>query len=246
MKQVSLFLLSIAVSISWAYAQTGNKAIDGNLTSYTEKVKAGNYFEAMLKLQAVKAITDSLIGVQLADALPKEAGNWVITSAADKGPQRGPVAGSNSNGGTINVTRVYRDKTEKVIPDSVVAMMRTVDPHMADHVTGPMGDGGVMKKALTVTVTNNMMEMATFINSYSETGTPTGPANMPGVSTKSIRIKGYRALATNNKSFNSYELCIIVGSSIIKISGESLTDNSVVDKIAETIDYNKIKAILGE
>ena len=43
-----------------------------------------------------------------------------------------------------------------------------------------------------------------------------------------------------------HEEDVAVGASLIKITGQALDDNSVVEKLAEAIDFNKIKVLFGE
>lgn len=234
-----LALLCATITI----AQSGNKTLDSKLAVYAEKVKVGNYYEAVIKLNEVRQLTDSLIATQVSAALPKEVGDWALTndSKASAPLPSGPMPQSGTQGNAITVSRFYRNKKEVAAADSVGKQMSINDPHA--HAPNEQMD--MFSPTMFVTITNNPMEISTVLMMYSDDGQAQGPS-MPGSVSKSLKIKNHRAVMMNNLGMKTCELTIIVGASVVKVIGQALKDNADMEKVANAIDFSKIKAILGE
>jgi hypothetical protein len=243
MKRIYFAFCLLLSTVYFANAQS-NKAIESQVSSFNEKVKTGNYSEASSILKSLEAEVDSLMKVKVAEAFPKESGTWQLS--LNNQAQNGigammmamPSMASGGGKSSVNIVLYYKDKSEK--PDTSAGKLSPADPK-----AGMILPGAMFKKSITVTVTTNGYELSQFLQSYAnENASP--PGDPMGNSIKAAKVKNYRAVIKDIGMMKMHEEDVAVGASLIKISGQALDDNAAVEKLAEAIDFNKIKALFGE
>ena len=153
MKKVN-FIFCLLFATSFFVNAQSNKAIESQVSSFNEKIKAGNYLEANSILKGLETVVDSLMKSKVAEAFPKESGSWQLSlnNPAQSGlaAMMTPMLPMPQGGGktSISIVLYYKDKSEK--PDTSAGKMSPADPR-----PGMMIPGAMFKKSITVTVTTN-------------------------------------------------------------------------------------------
>lgn len=124
----------------------------------------------------------------------------------------------------------------------------------APPATPPSMNMGAMgmnneKPRLIISISNNAMVASNiaFINSGSDSNQMTSSlVGEGGEEKKAIKIKNYRAMSKYNKMMRSGEVAVIVGAGVVQIQGNNIENTDLLQKFAEQVDYQKIKAVFGE
>jgi hypothetical protein len=237
------FSILILSYVSGLFAQSGVKPIDIAFAELCKDVKSAQYLKARMEIKSMQSIMDSLIGIQVAEAFPKQVEMWILTDSRPEATgqsQRNAAYTSVSQGANVDITKYYVSKVP--ITNSQPKPNESPENH---SVTDDPHHGSI-QPGISITVTNSMMDLSSFITNYNEQKTPSASANANMYQTLSYRIQNYRTLDTRNPSMKMRQLEIIVGSAIVRINIQGLEDTSIALKIAEKINFTILKQVFGE
>lgn len=224
MKRIVSTALTVFVISSLAQAQDAQSYIN----KATENLKTKNYQAALKNLGEAKKVVNDLLGDQLAAALPQTVGAWKLGKS--DGHDMGYM-----NPNEISVMRTYKNAdAEKKKQEEMADLPENLDPAMM------MGDESPY---ITASVSNNMMMANEVMMAHSEENYTMGS---PEEEFEAIRVKGYRATIRYNKEFKNGTVTVLAGGGLVRLEGNQLTDKNVMKQIAEAINYDTIKSILGE
>lgn len=233
-----LIIALLFSSFNILYAQTEMQEIDTQLKQSTEALKTKSYLAAANALQKAKDETVKLLNGQLNLTFPQKVGAWSLVDENNKmQPQRSmsmPSPPSITPGVIdVNVTRNYETE-KKAEPKKDTAAKLAHTP--------PSGMMNNLQPRISVTISNNA-RIATNINNMHSGKEASGPVRDD---IKPLKVKNYNALLRTPKNMKNTELSLVVGGAVIQIKGTNLEDTGVLEKIAEQMDFQKIKFVLGE
>lgn len=224
MKRIVSTALTLLVLSTIAQAQDAQS----HLTKASENIKSKNYQEALKNLGEAKKIVNDLLGEQLAQALPAQVGDWKMHK-----PEENGMGYMNPN--EVSVTRIYKSEAEAKKKEAELAQMpENLDPSMM------MGDE---ETKINVTISNNMMMANEVMMAHSEENYNMGS---PEEEFSAIRVKGYRATVRFHKEFGSGGVTVLAGGGLVRIEPNKIDNKETLVKIAEAINYDTVKSILGE
>lgn len=202
-----------------------------HINKASENIKAKKYQEAIKNLNDARKVVTDLISDQLSAALPKTVGGWAMNEDPNLS-----MSGMGGGQNEVSVTKVYfneelQKKSQEGQDDNPA--------NIGDPMMYGMGSGSQVQ----VTITNNMMNASDVMMAHS--GDNMGGGN-PDEDFEALRIKGFRAALRFNKQYGSGSLTVIAGGGVVRIELNNMDDKSVLQQFAEAINYDTVKAILGE
>lgn len=226
MKRIVSTALTVFMLSSIAQAQDAQ----GYLNKASENIKSKNYKEALKNLGEAKKIVNDLLGGQLSEALPAQVGEWKMNVPEDFEP------GMSGSPNMVSVRRIYTNAAEeKKRQEEVSNMPENLDPAMMMMEEEPK---------INVTVSNDMMIANEVMMAHSDENFSMGS---PDEFFEATRIKGYRATVRFNKQYGSGAVTVIAGSGVVRIEPATrFDDKDILVKIAEAVNYETVKSILGE
>lgn len=254
--------LTVAIlfsTMSFLNAQNETHEAEAQIKKSSEALTAKNFIDASKSLQKAKDEVTKLISNQLTAGLPSKFENWVSLSDSKGVNQMGmPMGMPGSN--ELSATKIYEmeqkgdtkkeknDATSAIKKDSILG----INPPSAISPMPPMSMGAMGinngTSRITVIISNNVSisSVIASVNSGSSV-MPLMGGPMGGMDeTKAIKIKNYRAMSKYNKSMKSGEVGVIAGAGVVQIQGSNIENTDALLKLADLIDYQKIKAVLGE
>jgi len=198
-----------------------------------EFLKANNYISSFRALTKARNELKKIVDEQITLALPKEVDNWAIEKRQSAKNNFGMGMAMDGISTVNHYLKV--ESNEKQTISGKDSSNNTIQPEM--H----------MNSRITVTISNSN----TWIKQVVETAhKPLGNGMVAPPSTgevsKAIKIKDFLALSRNNPQLKTSEIMLIVGNGTVQITGMMLDDAVVLQKIAEAIDYSKIKVVFQD
>ena len=248
-----LTLAILFSTMNFLYAQNETQEAELQIKKSTEALTAKNYIDASKALQKAKEEVTKLISNQLTAGLPAKFENWLPLSDSKMGmPMSMPMGMPGSN--ELSATKIYEmeqkadakkdNSAATAIKKDSTPGMTAPPPAMPPMAMGAMGMTNGTPR-ITAIVSNNV-SIASTIASINSGNNMMMPGAMGGEETKAIKIKNYRAMSKYNKTMKSGEVGIIVGAGVVQIQGSNIENVDVLQKFADQIDFQKIKAVLGE
>ncbi len=224
-------IVSTALAVFMLSAIAQAQDAQNHLNKASENIKSKNYQEALKNLGEAKKIVNDLLGGQLAEALPAQVGDWKMHPVEDYNMDMATMGSPN----TVATMRIYKSASaEKKREEDIANMPDNLDPAMMMVEEQPK---------INVTISNDMMMANEVMMAFSDDNFGMGD---PNEFFEATRIKGYRATVRFNKEYGTGAVTVIAGSGVVKVEPTRIDNKDILVKIAEAIDYEKVKAILGE
>jgi hypothetical protein len=238
------FTILISLTTLGLSAQSGIKSIDIAFNELIKDVKSAQYLKARMEVKSMHNVIDSLIGVQITEAFPKQVDMWILSNAQPESSghaQHNAAQSSVGQNDNVEIIKYYISK----IPTTLSTNTKAFDPNEGQSVTNDPHHGTI-QPSLSVSISNNMMGLSSFITNFNEQKKVSQTSNEDTYQTLSYRIQNYRVLDTRNPVMKMRQLEIIVGSAIIRINCQGINDTAIAVKIADNINYNLVKKVFGE
>lgn len=199
-------------------------------------IDSKEYVAALDNISKAKRAITKVISDNLASVLPEKLGGFEMQE------QDGSDEGMGSQG--VSVTRVYKKPAAETEPTTEEEQI--VDPMMA----ATMMDGG-NEPQIKVTISSDMMMAGEVMNAHSMSEN-----QMSQEGRKALRIKGFRAVVKtqqggadammggNQPSRETAQ--VIVGGAFVSIEAQGLEKLGNAEKMANQIDFLRLKEIIGE
>lgn len=217
-----LFTLCLGLS-STVLAQTEElKAAQANIDSK-------EYIQALDNLSKAKQAVSKLISDNLASVLPEKAGEFEMQKENEG------MGGMGSQG--VSVSKIYKKPVVKEANAEGDSDM--MDPMMM------MSEPQIM-----VTISTDMMMAGEVMNAHSMSENQMGQEGI-----KPLRVKGYRAIVRTQGGSGDDPMGgqqkretvqIIVGGAFVSIESQGFEEFGDAEKLANQIDLEKLKGIIGE
>ena len=230
MKQTVMLAVILVTMVGFSNAQ------EAELKAAQTNVAAKHYLKALEDISKAKKKIAKVVSDNLLSVLPKEFGDFRMQERQDEPGDRG---------GGISATRSYaipvveKEQSEES-PEN--PMEESDEPRESNMHGG-------QNALIYAEITTNMMSASSVANAHSMSDEGHGQEHL-----KPIRVKGYRAIIMTQNNGDSPEALrnnqetvqIIVGGSFITINARGLGENGQALKFAEEIDFDKLKAMIGE
>ena len=269
MKTKKNFLTIVALFSTMSFLIAQNEALEAEklIKQAQEAIQSNNYVEASKILQKAKDELSKSLSNQLALSLPLKFDNFTQNSDKKSNTSREMPMGMRLPGASeLICIRTYELEAKKEEKKAVSVPPAIKTDSMAGRNSMPaypppnmyMPNLGLEngKSRIIVTISNNNSVATSIANINSgSNATPIMATTMMGggEESKAIKIKNYRASSRYNKIIKSGEadkisgeVAIIVGAGVVQIQGSNVDSIETLEKFADQIDFQKIKALFGE
>lgn len=237
MKKVLVFAVLIVGFGFVASAQTEE------LKSAQANIDGKNYIKALEDISKAKTAVSKLVGEDIASVLPDEIDGFKMENDGDNSMEM--FSG-------ISVQRAYRKPAVK--------QTKTLDEPSGANAGAQEGEMGAMQEPammgmemnpqpeIHVRISTDMMQAGEVASAHSNSE---GGYVQEGVSP--VRIKGYRAIVRKSMEGgdpmmggrSSETVLVIVGGALVSIDARGV-DSGLAEKLADAIDFPKLKSMIGE
>ena len=270
-KKNFLTIVALFSTMSFLIAQNESLEAEKLIKQAQEAIQSNNYVEASKILQKAKDELSKSLSNQLALSLPLKFDNFTQNSDKKSNTSREMPMGMRLPGASelicIRTYELEAKKEEKKEEKKAVSVPPAIKTDsMAGRNSMPaypppnmyMPNLGLEngKSRIIVTISNNNSVATSIANINSgSNATPIMATTMMGggEESKAIKIKNYRASSRYNKIIKSGEadkisgeVAIIVGAGVVQIQGSNVDSIETLEKFADQIDFQKIKALFGE
>lgn len=263
------FLTIVALFSTMSFLIAQNEALEAEklIKQAQEAIQSNNYVEASKILQKAKDELSKSLSNQLALSLPLKFDNFTQNSDKKSNTSREMPMGMRLPGASeLICIRTYELEAKKEEKKAVSVPPAIKTDSMAGRNSMPAYPPPLMympnlglengKSRIIVTISNNNSVATSIANINSgSNATPIMATTMMGggEESKAIKIKNYRASSRYNKIIKSGEadkisgeVAIIVGAGVVQIQGSNVDSIETLEKFADQIDFQKIKALFGE